>query len=249
VDTDLVHAAGFEADAQERVAREELDELEVRDRLTRAVAVEGLARRVPAVAADRRLDPARARPRLAPDEREVLAFQVAATDELLQPAVCLLRARDDEQARGVAVEPVDDAGPVLLPALGAVLDQTVNERALSASGPGMDDDACGLVDDEQVLVLVRDAEIDARGPDPLSPLGRLELDLLAFLEAIALWPRRAVDGDAAGLEQALGVRAGSELLEAAEEPVEPRARGVSADANADDRRSARRRRGARRPRR
>ena len=50
--------------------------------------------------------------------------------EALQPPVRLLRARDHEEARGVAVEPVDDARPLgLLPARHRVAEETVDERA------------------------------------------------------------------------------------------------------------------------
>jgi hypothetical protein len=141
---------------------------------------------------------------------------------------------------------VDDSRPVLLPALGAVLEEALSERALGAPRARMDDNARGLVDDEQVLVLVRDAEVDAGRPDALAALRLLERDLVPLLDAVALRPGSAVDGDTAGVEQPLGIRARTKLLEAGEEAVEPRARGLSADADADDRRSARRRRGARR---
>ena len=53
-------------------------------------------------------------------EREVAPLDGAAPDQLLQPRVRLVRAGDDEQARGVAVEPVDDPRPVLVAAGGVV---------------------------------------------------------------------------------------------------------------------------------
>jgi hypothetical protein len=160
-----------------------------------------------------------------------------------------LGARDDQQAGGVAVEAVDDSRPVLLPALGAVLEQAVRKRPLEVSRARMDDDAGRLVDDEQVLVLVCDPEVDPCGPDGRAALRRLVRDLLALLQAVALRPRGPVDGDAARVEDAFRVRTGAELLEVGEEAVQPRAGGLSADADAGDRRSARRRRGARRRRR
>src|SRR5207249_8461605 len=63
MDTDLVRPAGLERDAEERVAAQQLDDLEMRDGLARRVRVERVARRLAAVAADRRLDPPRARAR------------------------------------------------------------------------------------------------------------------------------------------------------------------------------------------
>ena len=63
VDADLMRAAGLEADAQERVARQELLELEMRHRGTGCGGVERLAEPVVPVAADRCLDGPAARPR------------------------------------------------------------------------------------------------------------------------------------------------------------------------------------------
>ena len=80
--------------------------------------------------------------------------------ELLEAPVRLRRARDDEEARRVAIEAVHDARPVrLLPALDVVGEQPVHERSLRVPGRGMHDDARGLVDDEEMLVLVRDREV------------------------------------------------------------------------------------------
>src|SRR3954470_23914331 len=56
MDSDLVRAAGLELHVQERMPREELDELEVRDRVAWLVGIERVAHRLTAVAADRRLD-------------------------------------------------------------------------------------------------------------------------------------------------------------------------------------------------
>ena len=84
VDADLVHPPRLEADAKQRVTRQPLLELELRDRLARRLRVERLARRIPAVTPDRRLDPPGARARLPADEREVLALERAVSDELLE---------------------------------------------------------------------------------------------------------------------------------------------------------------------
>ena len=71
VDADLVRPAGLEADVEQRVAAEQPLDLEVRDGVARRVGVERVPRRLAAVAADRRLDPPRARARPAADERQV----------------------------------------------------------------------------------------------------------------------------------------------------------------------------------
>src|SRR6266545_7579604 len=113
---DLVSPARLELDVEQSVPRKQLDELEVRDSLTGRVRVERMSHRLAAIAADRRLDPAAAGPRPADDERAVVALELAALHELLQAAMSFLRPRDDHQARGVAVEPVHDSGPVLVAA-------------------------------------------------------------------------------------------------------------------------------------
>ena len=72
------------------------------------------------------------------------------------------RARDDEQAGGVAVEAVDDPRALLLPTRRAVRQQRLRERALGVPGAGVNDDTRRLVDDEEMLVLVRDRDVDLR---------------------------------------------------------------------------------------
>ena len=63
--------------------------------------------------------------------------------------MCLFGAGDDEESRCVAVEPVDDAGPLgLLSAHHRVSEEPVDERAGGVAGGRVDDDASGLVDNE-----------------------------------------------------------------------------------------------------
>src|SRR6478609_8264380 len=159
MDANLMRPAGLEPDAQERVALEELLELEVRHGHAWRVRVERVPEPVVAVATDRRVDRAAARPRPARDEREVLARQRPTTHKPLQPRAGLVRTRDDEQPRGVAVEAVDDSGPFLLPALGPRGRERLRERAARVTGSREHDDACGLVHDEEVLVGVGDREL------------------------------------------------------------------------------------------
>jgi len=68
----------------------------------------------------------------------------------------------------------------------------------------VDDEARGLVDHEQMLVLVGDAErfclLDSRFRHDLA-LGNLEGDLLALLDAVALRAALAVDRDRSPLAQ------------------------------------------------
>ena len=143
---------------------------------------------VDAVAADRRLDPARPRARRALDEREIAALDLAAADRLLEPRVRLLGAGDDEQAGGVAVEPVDDPGPVVVAAGRVELEQPVHERSRRVAGARVNDEAGGLVDDEEVLVLPDDVEIHRLGRERTARRGQLDDDVLPALEPVALRP-------------------------------------------------------------
>ena len=233
MDADLVRPAGLEPDVEERVVAHRLLDVEPRHRLARGRRVERVPRAVAAVAADRRLDPPRRRLRLAPHERRVGALELARANQLLQQLVRLLRAGDDEQARGVAIEPVDDPGPVVVvPTLGSVGEQPLDERARARRSGRMDDEAGRLVDDEQVLVLPDDRDVELLRLQ-LDRLGDLDVDLLPALEPEALRPRLAVDEHRARRDQALGERARVELGPHGENAIEPRPGVVLRNAKAE----------------
>src|SRR5205814_1139509 len=102
----------LERDAEERVLRQQLLDLEMRDRVARRVGVERMTQGVVAVASDRSVDRAAPRAWTPGDEREVLPRERTRLHELLQPTMRLGRPGDDEQPRRVAIEPVHDAGPL-----------------------------------------------------------------------------------------------------------------------------------------
>jgi hypothetical protein len=89
----------------------------------------------------------------------------------------------------------------------------------------MHDESRGLVDDEEVLVLVRDPEVHLLADD-VGRRGsrRFELHLLSPREPVALRLRCAVDAHVACGEEALGCRARADLRQPGEEAVEPLAR-------------------------
>ena len=116
VDADLMRPSGLEPHVQQRVAAEKLGHLELGHGLAGCVGVERLPRRVVPVAADRRLDPTPPRARPAADEREVVALDLPARNQILKALVSLLRAGDNEEPGSVTVEPVDDSRAICLPA-------------------------------------------------------------------------------------------------------------------------------------
>ena len=71
---------------------------------------------------------------------------------------------DDEQARRILVEPVDDAGPLdpadARQAVAAMGDERIHERAGFVTGGRMHHEPGRLVDDDEVIVLVDDVERD-----------------------------------------------------------------------------------------
>ncbi len=156
VDADLVHAAGLQTHREQRVVVPRADDVEVCDGVAGRVAVQRDAGRVIAVAADRGLDPAAPRPGCAADEREVGALERPPADERRQPLIGLRRAGDDEQARRVAVEAVHDPRPLRV-AAGDRSGKRVDERVAALPCARMDDEAGGLVDDGEMLVLPGDA--------------------------------------------------------------------------------------------
>jgi hypothetical protein len=143
---------------------------------------------------------------------------------------------------------VHDARPFRIAAGRADGLERARERALEVTGAGMNDDPRRLVDDDEVLVLVRDAQLELDRVERTRRLREFELDLVTLLDAVTLRARRAADRDGAALEQPLRVGARPNGLLGREEAVEPLPGSVSGDAYANDRR-ARRPRSADRPRR
>ena len=114
---------------------------------------------------------------------------------------------DDEQPGGVAVQPVHDPGPaaVLAPARDA--GERLRQRAGLVPARRVHHDAGGLVDHEQVVVLVGHG-VGRVGALHARRLGRLvDGDVLTGAHAMALGHRDAVDEHVAVLDQALRPRA------------------------------------------
>jgi hypothetical protein len=183
----------------------------------------------PPVAAERRLDRARAGVRAALDEREVLAQDPPRLELGLERGVDVLRARDDQQPGGVAVEPVHDPGAPRGPAGDAAALQRLGERAGLVAARRVHDDAGRLVDDEQVLVLpghgVRRLWRLHRGRR--DRLG--DLDQLAPAQRVALRPLLPVDAHTAVVDQPLRGRPRAGVL--GQEDVEPLARSCGGHLN------------------
>jgi len=163
VDADLMRASGVQAQAQEREVTEGALDLEVGAGLARVRAVHGHAGAYARVASDGRLDRAGARGRSTVHEGEVLARDVPLRERLLQATMSLVRARDDEQAGGVAIEAMDDPGALGVGASGRGSAEQLRERPGAMPARGVNHEAGGLVDDEQLGVFVGDRETVGHG--------------------------------------------------------------------------------------
>ena len=220
-------------------AAERLPHLEVRDGLAGLVGVERAPRRIAPVAADRCVDPPARRAGMALDEREIAPFDLAAADRFLERRIRLLRTSDGEQPRGVAIEPVHDPGPLGVSAGRPEREQLPRERSRPRPRSRMHDEAGRLVDDEQVLVLVRQRDGDGLRREHRGRARELDLDHRSCLQAVALRARRAVDQHRSVAQQALRERARPDLRTRGERTVEPRARVGLSDAEAKRRHRAR----------
>ena len=200
VDADLVRPSGFESERDERGRRHAPENAVMRDGTP---AFFPRARR-PAAAVARVADQIESdRPGVAGDvpfdDRHVLALDVVAAEELLESAERLPGAGEHDRARGVLVEPMDDAdvGPPPIPVL-EVRVHPGEKRVLLARFRREREKARGLVDDDERRILAEDEELrpdvsDGRSVD-VERHARVVADLTPRLAA-----DRAVDVDAARL--------------------------------------------------
>ena len=172
-------------------APQQLHDLEARHRLARGRRVERVARLVAAVAADRRLDPPRARARRALRRARGSAARRAAR----RIASCSRSCASSERATTSRPEVSRSSrwtipGRSSSPPAASCVEQPVHERAGRVPGARVDDDARRLVDDEQVLVLPGDVQVHRlRLERRRASGGQLDDDVLPALQPVAL--RRA----------------------------------------------------------
>ena len=96
------------------------------------------------------------------DDGEIAPFYVVGGEQLGQPLMRLVGLGDHQQSRGIAVDAVDDAGPLHPANAGefapAMVEQRVNQRAIGMTRGGMHHQPSGLIDDDQIVVLEDDVE-------------------------------------------------------------------------------------------
>ena len=133
---------------------------------------------------------------------------------------------DDHQARRAAVEPMDDARPLLAADAAQVVDmveQGVDERAARVARGRVHDHAGRLVHDDQVVVLVDDRQRERFGlRRRVDRLRHVDADLLPGLERAVGLGRASVDLDVAVLDEALDLRTRLLRPDRDEKAIEPR---------------------------
>ena len=117
--------------------------------------------------------PRSGRVRRAADHREIAPLEVVRGELRRQPLVRRVGLGDDQQPRGVLVDPVHDARPEP-PAdarqrAAAMVQQRVHQRPVGRARRRMHHQPGGLVDDDEVGVLVDDVERDRLGRGARSP--------------------------------------------------------------------------------
>ena len=223
VHADLVRAPGFEAALHERGGAEALEDVDVRARglAGRDDGHLGALRRV---ASDRRVDRRRAR-QVAEDDRDVLPLDAARRQLPDEVDLRGLRLRDDDEPARVLVEAVHDARARQRGQRGRVMQQRVLQRAVAVAGARMHDEAGGLVEDEERVVLVDDRERDRLCGHAGVRRGRHFDDGHRFA-AVQLVARghhdRRADHDLAGLDPALEAIARMLRQQLRQRLVEPR---------------------------
>src|SRR5262249_14255582 len=106
--------------------------------------------------ADRPIDRAAGGARLAEHDRKIGLLHPPIVERACERRVRARGARDDENARRLLVEPVNDARTIVILLRGdePSMEERVDDRAAPRPGSRMDDDAGRLVDRDELLVLI-----------------------------------------------------------------------------------------------
>src|SRR5690606_27442025 len=183
---------------------------------------------VRAAPADRIVESALERARLSSRDRPVDLLHLALLELLCETVVGLIVFRDDDHARGLPVEPMDDAGTLDASDAREVANpvkERVDERRARLRGSGVHGKARGLVDDRDRIVLVEDLDRDRiRSKLKLDGRRNRQPQLLPRAQAKRRLERRRTDRkdlDVAGLDQTLEVLARILRNALGEEGVEP----------------------------
>ncbi len=226
MDADLVGAAGLDAHFEQAAVAGGGKDAVVGDGRLAVLVEDSHVGAVDGMPADQGFDAAGYGAELAGHDGQVGLLHVARPERLLEPAAGLGVFGDDEDAGGVLVEAVDDAGAAVVllgqEAFLVMVDEGVDEGSMGAVVGGVDDQAGRLVDDHDVVVLEEDFEGDVFAEDFRRGAGRPgDGDAVASAEPFGRAGGAAVDGDQPGAHAALQVGARHLGEGCAQEHVQP----------------------------
>lgn len=213
VDADLVGAAGEELAADEGAVLMGGDVLPLgHGFFAGAVIEDGHALSMDGVSADHVLEAPTFFFGQAVDGGEVDFTKAALGEGFGQAAVGDVIFGDDHAAGGVFIEAVDDARAHLsadAAEVVAVMEKGIDEGAVGISCGGVDDEAGGFVEDEDVFVLKKDIERDVLSDDgDGDDLRDDEGDLVSSFQGSAGLGRASVQGHMSVFDQVLEAGAG-----------------------------------------
>lgn len=196
VDANLVRSPGIQLGTEQIGGAPPLQALEVGPRSPAALLHHCHAGSLRWVAAERRIDRPGVFRHVTPARRKVRAADVPLAQLIGETAVGGIMLRYQHQARGIPIQPVNDAGPENAPDSGQVaysVQQTMHQRAGTVPRCRVDYQSRGLVDHQDISILVDDVERDRLG-NQSGRLGGRELNLDAVTRAgeIPLPRRRTV---------------------------------------------------------
>ncbi len=225
VHADLVRAAGLELHAQQRVAAETLLDAIVRHRLP-PVAPHRHARAHRAMPADGLVDGGAGG---GPPEAEgqIAARDLAFLQQAHQLHVHLRRARHHQQAARILVEAMNQTGARHHRQRRIMRQQRILQGVARIAGTGMHDQAGRLVDHQQGLVLIGDAQADRLGFNGrLGRKFRLDAHPLAAGQAFPRSHHAAIEQDRTAADPALQPRARVLRQGGGERQIKARAGGL-----------------------
>ena len=161
-------------------------------------------------------------------QRQVLARHGAGLQLAHEGRLHGQRLRDDQEAAGVLVEAVDDAGARHAGELRRVMQERIQQRAVPVAAARVHDETRRLVDHEQCVVLVDDRQRHRFGQERHFPrIGfRADHDPFAAVDPGGRRRRAAVERGAAGVDPGLEPRARELRQRACQRGVEALPRGV-----------------------
>lgn len=215
VDADLVGASGFDLDFEVGggAVGESGEHFPVCEGGACGEAMDGAAFAVLGMAAEGEVDGAVGGVGDAVDEGLVGFVDLAVAELVLEVFEGGGGAGEEDDAAGICVEAVDEAGAhgvADTSQVGIWGEEGVDQGAVGVSGGGMHDEACGFIDDQEVWILPQDFEGDffGFGGSGLGNVQGVHVNVCLGGQGFAGFERGSVAGDCTGMKPGLNLAAG-----------------------------------------